>query len=149
MFKKLLIATDGSDLAGKAISAGLELARSNGATVLVLTATDPVTAGTTAGGFGTITAGPILVRLEETYAAQAAGILAAAKTQAAAFGLSVETLHVPHKRPADAILDTVKDRGLDTIVMGSHGRRGLGRLILGSQAAEVLARADVPVLIVK
>jgi nucleotide-binding universal stress UspA family protein len=58
-------------------------------------------------------------------------------------------VHVPRHRPADAILEAVTARGIDTIVMGSHGRRGLGRLLLGSQASEVLARSSVPVLIVK
>lgn len=149
MFTKLLIAIDGSDIADKALAAGLELAKGRNATVLVLTATDPVTTGTGAGGFGTLSAGPILARLEETYASEAARLLAHARTMAAGAGMTIDTLHVPRQHPADAILDTARTRGIDTIIMGSHGRRGLGRLILGSQAAEVLARSDIPVLIVK
>lgn len=149
MFKKILVATDGSDLAGKALDAALDLARTNGATVLVLTATDPVTTSMGTGGFGTIGAGPLLERLDEGYAAQAKAILEGARSQAARFGIGVDTLHVPHQRPADAIIDTAQAHGSDTIVMGSHGYRGVRRLLLGSQAAEVLARSQVPVLIVK
>lgn len=149
MFKKLLIAIDGSELAGKALAAGLELARSHGATVLVLTATDPVSAAMGSGGFGTLSAGPVLERLEESYAAQARLVLDAARGEADRVGLTVETIHVPRQRPADAIIETAKARGADTIIMGSHGHRGFRRLILGSQAAEVLARSEVPVLIIK
>lgn len=149
MFKSLLIATDGSELGDKAVAAGVELAKSHGAKVLVVTATDPVATGLGAGGFGTFDAGPIIAQLEDDYAAQAKKLLTAAKDKLAASGIAAETLHVPRHRPADAILNVATERGVDTIVMGSHGRRGLGRLLLGSQASEVLARANVPVLIVK
>ena len=149
MFKTILVATDGSEIAGRALDAALELARVHGGTVLVLTATDPVSTGIGTGGFGTIDAGSIIVELERTYAEEAAKLLAAARQKAEAAGVKVETLHLPRHRPADAIVGTAEERGCDTIVMGSHGRRGLGRLLLGSQAAEVLARAKVPVLIVK
>lgn len=149
MFKSLLIATDGSELGDKAVAAGVELAKAHGAKILVLTATDPVATGLGAGGYGTFDAGPIIAQLEDDYAAEAKKLLAAAKDKLAASGLAAETLHVPRHRPADAILEVAVERGIDTIVMGSHGRRGLGRLLLGSQASEVLARSSVPVLIVK
>ena len=149
MFKSLLIATDGSELGDKAVAAGVELAKAHGAKILVLTATDPVATGLGAGGYGTFDAGPIIAQLEDDYAAEAKKLLASAKDKLAASGLAAETLHVPRHRPADAILEVATERGVDTIVMGSHGRRGLGRLLLGSQASEVLARSSVPVLIVK
>ena len=149
MFKTLLIAIDGSDLGEKALAAGIELAKAQNGTILVLTATDPVSTGIGSGGFGTIDAGNIITRLEESYTAQAKALLDAAKARIEAAGLVAEILHTPRQRPADAILATAKERGSDLIVMGSHGRRGLGRLLLGSQAAEVLSHASVPVLIVK
>lgn len=149
MFKSLLIATDGSELGDKAVAAGIELAKVHGSKILVLTSTDPVTTSLGAGGFGSIDAASIIAQLEEDYAAEAKKLLDAAREKLAAAGIAAETLHVPRHRPADAILDTAAARGIDTIVMGSHGRRGLGRLLLGSQASEVLARSSVPVLIVK
>ena len=149
MFKSLLIATDGSELGDKAVAAGVELAKAHGSKILVLTSTDPVATGIGAGGFGTFDAGPIIVQLEEDYAEQAKNLLDAARQKLDAAGITAETLHVPRHRPADAILEAAKERGVDTIIMGSHGRRGLGRLLLGSQASEVLARSSVPVLIVK
>ncbi len=149
MFKTLLIAIDGSDLGEKALAAGIALAKSQNSTILVLTATDPVSTGIGSGGFGTIDAGNIITRLEESYTAQAKALLDAAKARIEAAGLTAETLHTPRQRPADAIIATAKEKGSDLIIMGSHGRRGLGRLLLGSQAAEVLSHASVPVLIVK
>jgi nucleotide-binding universal stress UspA family protein len=149
MFNSLLIATDGSDLGNKALAAGLELARLHGAKVTILTASDPVSTALGAGGFGSIDAGPILIQLEERYAEEAQTILAAAAGKAQSAGIVAETLHLPQHRPADAIVQTATELACDTIVMGSHGRRGFQRLLLGSQAAEVLARASVPVLIVK
>ncbi|RYE50478.1 MAG: universal stress protein, partial [Hyphomicrobiales bacterium] len=104
MFKSLLIATDGSELGDKAVATGMELARVHGSKILVLTSTDPVATGIGAGGFGTFDAGPIIVQLEEDYAAQAQKLLDEAKAKLEASGIAAETLHVPRHRPADAIL---------------------------------------------
>lgn len=149
MFTSLLIATDGSELGDKAVGAGLDLAKAYNARVTILTATDPVATGIGSGGFGAIDAGPVIARLEESYTAEANKTLAAAKAKADAAGIAVKTLHAARTRPAEAILDLARSENADTIVMGSHGRRGFKRLLLGSQAAEVLAHAEVPVLIVK
>lgn len=149
MFKSILVATDGSDLANKALDVALEMARLHGARLTIVTATDPVATGIGSGGFGTIDAGPIVARLEEAYAAEAADLLAKARHRAQEAGITAEIEHLPRHRPADGILEAAADKGCDLVVMGSHGRRGLNRLLLGSQAAEVLARANLPVLIVK
>lgn len=149
MFQNLLIAIDGSDLSNKALAAGLDLAKSHGARLTFLTATDPISTGVGSGGFGTLSAGPIVERLEQAYREAAAKILDDASKRASEAGVSAETVYAPRQRPADAILQEAESRGCDTILMGSHGHRGLRRLILGSQATEVLARATVPVLIIK
>ena len=58
-------------------------------------------------------------------------------------------VHVPESAPAEGIIATAEKQGCDLIVMASHGRRGLGRLVLGSEANEVLAYSKVPALIVR
>jgi nucleotide-binding universal stress UspA family protein len=63
-------------------------------------------------------------------------------------GLVADTVHVPDTRPATAILETAEQTRCNLIVMASHGRRGVERLLLGSQAAEVVTSSKVPVLIV-
>jgi nucleotide-binding universal stress UspA family protein len=76
-------------------------------------------------------------------------VLDEARAMAERIGTSAELLHVPNAHPATAIIETAKSRGCDLIVMASHGRRGLTKLFLGSQASEVLADGSVPVLVVR
>ena len=71
-------------------------------------------------------------------------ILAKAKEQA---GPGCETVHVKDGYPGDGILETAKKSGCDLIVMASHGRRGLSRLLLGSQANHVVTHSTLPVLV--
>ena len=77
------------------------------------------------------------------------GVLARAKAAADKLGVVAETVHVSDALPAEAIMETAKSRGCSLIAMSSHGRRGLGRLLLGSQTSEVLAHSPVPVLVVR
>jgi nucleotide-binding universal stress UspA family protein len=64
-------------------------------------------------------------------------------------GVACETMHVKDQHPADGIVATAKAKGCDLIVMASHGRRGLQKVMLGSQANKVLAYSSIPVLICK
>ncbi|MBR0694048.1 universal stress protein [Bradyrhizobium lablabi] len=63
--------------------------------------------------------------------------------------ITAELLHVPNACPATAIIEKEKSRGCDLIVMASHGRRGLRKLLLGSQTSEVLVDGSAPVLVVQ
>jgi nucleotide-binding universal stress UspA family protein len=142
MYQHILIATDGSELAGRAVSAGLELAQALRAKVTAVTATEPwssMVAGEAALSF------PI-EDYEKAAAENAARILSAVSETAGQAGVACETLHV-NDFPADGIVETAKAKGCDLIVMASHGRRGLSKLILGSQASRVLALSPVPVLV--
>jgi nucleotide-binding universal stress UspA family protein len=75
-------------------------------------------------------------------------VLDEARAMAEQNGTSAELLHVPNAYPAYAIIETAKSRGCDLIIMASHGRRGLRKLLLGSQTSQVLADGSVPVLVV-
>jgi nucleotide-binding universal stress UspA family protein len=143
MFKRVLIATDGSELAGKAVTTGLALAKSLGAAVVAVTATEPWTAMTNGEGF----AFDFPIEEYEKGCAENAGrILARVRADADQQGTACETVHV-NDFPAEAILATAKNKGCDLIVMASHGRRGISRLLLGSQATRVVTLSTVPVLI--
>ena len=76
-------------------------------------------------------------------------VLGDAKAAAARLGVDVETVHVPEAQPAEAIIATANKLQCNLIVMASHGRRGLRRLLLGSQTSEVLVSSPVPVLVVR
>lgn len=143
MYKHILIATDGSEIAQKAVDQGLRLAKILNAKVTGLTSTEMWSALDVAGP-GAIAR----VEAYETAAAQSAKARLADFTDAAkTHGVAVETVHVPDTAPADGILWQAEKLGCDLIVMGSHGRRGIERLLLGSQAQAVLSRAKVPVLV--
>jgi nucleotide-binding universal stress UspA family protein len=66
-----------------------------------------------------------------------------------ASGLAANTIHVKDQYPAEAIVDTAAKNTCDLIVMASHGRRGVTRLLLGSQANRVVTQSTLPVLVVR
>lgn len=143
MYKSILIATDGSELAGKAVNAGLQLAKELKSKVSAVTVTEPWTAyvvGEAAIAFP-------LDEYEKSVAETAARALADVDSMAKKIGVDCKGIHVKDQYPADGILETAKSLGCDLIVMSSHGRRGLGRLLLGSAAVSVLTHSSIPVLI--
>jgi nucleotide-binding universal stress UspA family protein len=149
MYKHILISTDGSEVAQKGVDHGLSLAKSLGAKVTIITVTEPYPYHMSSAGVGWVP-GPADVSLYQEGQAEYAGrILAKVKEAAGKLGIDAEILHVPDARPAEAILDAASSEGCSLIVMGSHGRRGLGRLLLGSQTSEVLSYSPVPVLVVR
>jgi nucleotide-binding universal stress UspA family protein len=142
MYKHILVATDGSELAGRAVTTGLALAKALKARVTALTVTEPWSA--------MVTGEPALVfpieEYEKAAAEKAARILSGVSTAAKNAGVECETVHVDDF-PAEGIIETAKTRSCDLIVMASHGRRGLSKLLLGSQATRVLTLTAVPVLV--
>jgi nucleotide-binding universal stress UspA family protein len=143
MYKHILIATDGSALAGKAVAAGLELAGRISARVTAVTATEPWSEMML--GEPAALAFPI-EDYERSAAENARRILLGVEQSAMAQGVACETVQVSDF-PAEAIVATAKAKGCDLIVMASHGRRGVARILLGSQASAVLTHSPVPVLI--
>jgi len=143
LFKHILIATDGSELARKAVDHGLALAKAHGGKATVITVTEPwdvVVVPEAAVVFPPLD-------YEESAAADAAKILAGVNDTAGKIGMTCEILHVQNRFPAEGIVETAKEKGCDLIVLASHGRRGLRRLILGSVANEVVTHSTIPVLI--
>ena len=143
MYKNMLIATDGSELAGKAIAAGFALARELGSAITVVTVTEPWTAYVS----GEVGLAFPVDEYEKSARESAAHILGGVSKLAHKAGLTCATIHAKDQYPSDGILETAKARGCDLIVMASHGRRGLGRLLLGSQTVRVLTHSNVPVLV--
>lgn len=144
MYRHILIATDGSELSTKGLDQGLKLAKQLGAKATIVTVTDMWASGALAA------ADPAtLTDYQESMRAAVDDILSEADRFATESGVAHETLHIPNRYPADAIVETAQDLGADLIVMASHGRRGLRKMLLGSQTTEVLTTSTVPVLVVR
>jgi nucleotide-binding universal stress UspA family protein len=148
MYRCILIATDGSELATRAVAHGLALAKDLKIPVCVVTVTEPWSAFEL-GQMSRMGEINPLGRYEDMAATAASNVLGKAEQMAKAQGVACELVHVPDRYPAEGIITTAKDKGCDLIVMASHGYRGFNRLLLGSQAYEVLTHSKVPALIVR
>jgi nucleotide-binding universal stress UspA family protein len=143
MFKHILVATDGSELANKALTKGLELGQVLAAKVTVLTVTSPFPMPS----YGNIPSGPLIEAYEKAVTENSERILAQAKDAADKLGIACERLHVTNENTVEGILNTAKSQSCDLVVMASHGYRGVKRLLLGSVATKVLTLSELPVLI--
>ena len=148
MYKHILIAIDGSELATKALDHGLALAKAAGSRVTVVTVTEMWSAMDIAHEVRQGKADPI-GHFEDIAASAAKHILDGATRLANARGVTCEYVHVKDQHPAEGIIQAAKSGACDLIVMASHGRRGVSRVLLGSQAYEVLSHCNVPALIVR
>lgn len=150
MYNHILIPTDGSEVAGKGVEHGVSLAKSLGARVTIVMATERFPVFANAGMAGGWTPGPEeMARYDAGQKEMAQEVLAAAAAAARKLGVPVDTVHVPDVYPAEAIVELATERDCSLIVMASHGRRGLRKLVLGSQTSQVLAYSPVPVLVVR
>jgi nucleotide-binding universal stress UspA family protein len=148
MYEHILVATDGSELATKALEHGVRLAKRENAKVTVVTVTELWSAFDIAHEVRQRQSDPV-GHFEGLAAASARRILDGALHCCKGHGVACDSIHVKDRHPAEGIIATAKESGCDLIVMASHGRRGVSRLLLGSQAYEVLTHCKVPVLIVR
>ncbi|WP_305805763.1 universal stress protein [Stenotrophomonas sp. YIM B06876] len=149
MYKRILIATDGSDLSARGLDKGLELAAQLGAAVDIVTVSEPWAVGMyDAMGWSVGYETSPEYKKDREDAAQK--ILQPAVDVARASGIAnVVSHHVLDRYAADGIIETAETCGCDLIVMTSHGRRGVTRVLLGSQTTEVLVRTKLPVLVIR
>ncbi|HEX7988447.1 MAG TPA: universal stress protein, partial [Duganella sp.] len=143
MFKHILFPTDGEAPSVAALAPCLALAKYHGARVTALHVTAP---------FRVLSTRPeVLAGTPDDYAAgsaeRARARLEPVAAAAAAQGVPCETLTVEHEHPYAAIIDTARQRQCDLVAMASHGRRGVSRLLLGSQAQKIVALSPVSVLV--
>src|SRR5690625_766130 len=146
MFKKILIPTEGSELSVQAANKGVSLARTIGAEVVALYVTQPFAA--TVGFDGMAAAYAITDEdYEKTAAEQAEKYLQVILDRAQTAGVKASAEAVSNFNVADGIVQAATDHGCDLIFIGSHGRSGLSRLLLGSVTLKVLGLAKTAVLV--
>lgn len=143
MYKRILIATDGSDKSMTAAEEGMELAKALGAQVTALYVVNEVVIASAVRQLGA-------ERKDVEAKLETAGRKAvdALKAMGAKAGVSVDTI-VRIGAPANAVIDTAGAEKVDLIVMGSHGESGASKLLIGSVVQKVLYWATIPVLVVR
>ena len=146
MFKKILIPTDGSALSAQSANAGITFARSIGAEIVALYVTQPFAA--TMGYDGMSAAYAFTDEdYEKANAEQAQKHLKAVVDRADTAGVPSSAHAVSNFNIADGIVQGAIDCQCDLIFIGSHGRSGFSRLLLGSVTTKVLALTHSPVLV--
>jgi nucleotide-binding universal stress UspA family protein len=148
MFKNILLSTDGSRLAAKGVKAGVRLAAALGARVTGVYVIAPYTPPSYGEGAVYVPGfSPQEYRKITEKAARKA--LAAVEVEAKAAGVPCSTLHLVANHPWQGLLRAARSKRCDAISMASHGRGGLGGLLLGSETQRVLAHSKLPVLVTR
>lgn len=148
MYRHVLIATDGSALAEKAIDAGIQLAASLGAQLTIAHVGSPYAPPLYAGDFVPST---YLSAEEHEARVREAGveILARAAATAARRNLTCRTDFTIADHPYQGVLDIASRNQCDLIVMASHGRSGWGAVLLGSETQKMLTHSKIDVLVIR
>ncbi|MDR3368308.1 universal stress protein [Rhodoferax sp.] len=147
MYQKILVATDGSNLSKKAVSSAISLAALTGAALVVIKVVPRYPQSYFEGGLALQAAE--VGRIEQQWAEEGQAVVDEVKEQAEEQGVKTRALTVKSDIVSDAIIAAAKKNKCDLIVMASHGRRGVKRLLLGSETQQVLTHSHIPVLVLR
>lgn len=147
MYKKILVATDGSPLSKKAVRSAIDLAATVGAELVALYVVPRYPVSYFEGGV-TISSQDV-ARIEKQWADKGQAVVDAVSAVAQAEGIKSRAVVSRSDLVAESILSAVKKYKCDLVVMASHGRRGLKRILLGSETQHVLTHSSVPVLVLR
>ena len=147
MYEKILVATDGSSLSKKAVSSAISLAALAGAALVVIKVVPRYPQSYFEGGLALQAAE--VGRIEQQWAEEGQAVVDEVKKQAELRGVKTRALTVKSDIVSDAIIAAAKKNKCDLIVMASHGRKGVKRLLLGSETHQVLTHSHIPVLVLR
>ena len=145
MYKQLLVPIDGSEPSKLGLAEAIKIAKSDGSKLHLVHVVDEVVP------FGVEIPGRFIEQFVEAVRAQGKEVLAKAERMVREHALESDSvlLETIGGRAADAIVEQANQRKADLIVMGTHGRRGLRRFALGSDAELVVRSSPIPVLLVR
>ncbi len=147
MFTRIMLATDGSKLSQKAVKSAIDMASKFNAELVAVKVIPRYVQTYFEGSF---TVADIDVKsIEAQWAAGAQVVLDKIATSAAAKGVSVKTSVIKSDDIADGLVKAANKMKVDLIVMASHGRKGIKRVLLGSETQNVLTHSEVPVLVLR
>lgn len=147
MYRKLLVATDGSTLSKKAVRSAIDLAGALGAELVALYVVPRYPVSYFEGGV-TIPAQEV-ARIEAQWSQKGQAIVDSVQKMAEEAGVKAKAIVSRSDLVAESILSAVKKNKCDLVVMASHGRKGLKRILLGSETQQVLTHGNVPVLVLR
>lgn len=147
MYQRILVATDGSPLSKKAVNSAITLAASLGAELVALKVVPRYPQSYFEGSIPL--AKEDVERVENQWAEDAKAIVEAVKTAGAAKNVKVKPVLAKSDVVSDALIAAAKKHKCDLIVMASHGRKGIKRLLLGSETQQVLTHSHIPVLVLR
>lgn len=147
MYQRILVATDGTALSQKAVDNAIRFAALCGAELVALKVVPCYPLSYFEGGIAMLPED--VQRVEDQWEQEGQAIVDVVKSAALAQGVAARALTVKSDVVSDAILATAKEQQADLIVMASHGRKGIQRLLLGSETQHVLTHATIPVLVLK
>jgi nucleotide-binding universal stress UspA family protein len=141
-FQRILVPVDGSETSNKALVAALQIARDDGGQVHLVIALDETAY---IGGYDY--AGNLIEIARKSAAKTLDDALAIAK--AAGVPSDTRLIDVPGRRLGEIVADEARAWKADLVVVGTHGRRGIGRVLLGSGAEQIIRLAPTPVLVIR
>ena len=147
MYQRILVATDGSALSKKAVKHAISLAASTGASLVALKVV-PRYPVSFFDGSATLSVETVS-EAEKKWVTDAESQLDAVVKEAQSAGVKAKTAVVKTDLIAESIISAARKHKADLVVMASHGRKGLKRILLGSEALAVLTHSEVPVLILR
>jgi nucleotide-binding universal stress UspA family protein len=147
MYQRILVPTDGSPLSKKAMRSAVELAASLGAEVVALNVVPRYPQSYFEGGIPVATSE--VARVEKQWAERGQAIADEVGKAAEKAGVKAKAVTVKSDLVAEAILAAARKNKCDLVVMASHGRKGLKRLLLGSETQHVLTHGNIPVLVLR
>lgn len=147
MYQCILVATDGTALSKKAVTSAIALAQLCGAELVALKVVPRYPQSYFEGGIALAAAD--IKQVEKTWGDAGQAVVDAVKKVALAKGVQAKAVVVRSDVVSDAILAAAKKHKCDLVVMASHGRKGIKRLLLGSETQHVLTHASIPVLVLK
>jgi len=143
VFQHILLPTDGSALAEKAIRYGVTFAKEQGAKITAIIVSRPFHLMTLEPGMLTDTPAVYAEHVAERTKKYLGVVAAAAK----AADVPCDAVGLEHEHPYQGIIETAQNKGCDLIIMASHGRGGVSAVVLGSQTVKVLTHSKIPVLV--
>lgn len=147
MYTKILVATDGSALSKKAVNSAIAMAALMEAELVALKVVARYPQSYFEGGLA-VDASEIN-RVEKAWVDHGQAIVDAIQKAAEAKGVKAKAVTVKSDVISDAIIATAKKHKCDLIVMASHGRKGIKRVLLGSETQQVLTHTHIPVLVLR